>query len=107
MSNKPFHQRRKTAMLHSIIQIDFEDYEKWKTVFDEAASLRKSYGSMGVRVFRRVDDSNKAVILGEYEDLDRARQLFQSQEFRDAIQEAGVIGKPEVTFLHEVDQLEA
>jgi hypothetical protein len=40
--------------------------------------------------------------LAKYEDREKARQMFQSQEFRDATKRAGVSGSPEVTFLDEV-----
>jgi heme-degrading monooxygenase HmoA len=94
-------------MIHVIVRITFENYERWKPVFDEAASLRKDYGSNGVRVFRNRDKSNEVLIFGEYEDLERVRQLFQSQEFREATKRAGVSGPPEVLFLEQVDQLPA
>ena len=45
---------------------------KWKAVFDEAASLRQSYGSKGVRVLRNLDQPNEVVTVGDYEDLKRA-----------------------------------
>jgi heme-degrading monooxygenase HmoA len=90
-----------------MVRITFEDYEKWKAVFDEAGSLRKAYGSKGVRVFRNMDKANEALIFGEYEDLGKVRQLFQSPEFREATKRAGVSGPPEVILLAEVDQLPA
>lgn len=94
-------------MSYVLVRITVEDFEKWKAVFEQAGSLRQSYGSKGVRVFRSVDKPNEAVIVGEYEDLERARQLFQSEEFRAATQRAGVTGRPEVSFLEEVEQLPA
>jgi heme-degrading monooxygenase HmoA len=94
-------------MLHVIVRVTFEDYEKWKAVFDEAASLRKAHGSRGVRVFRNMENPNEVVIFGEYEDLEKVRQLFQSQEFRETTKRAGVSGPPQVSFLEQVDQLPA
>ena len=94
-------------MIHVIVRVTFEDYEKWKPVFDEAASLRKTYGSRGVHVFRNMEKANEAVIFGEYEDLAKVRQLFQSQEFRETTKRAGVSGPPEAIFLEQVDQLPA
>jgi heme-degrading monooxygenase HmoA len=94
-------------MLHVTVRVTFEDYEKWKAVFDEAGSLRKAYGSKGVRVFRNMDKPNEVLIFGEYEDLEKVRQLFQSQEFREATKRAGVSGPPEVSFLEQVDELPA
>ena len=94
-------------MPYVIVRIKFEDFATWKEVFDGAGSMRKEYGSKGVRIFRPVEDANQVVILGEYEDLERARQLFQSQEFREATSRAGVLGPPEVSYLEQVDQLPA
>jgi uncharacterized protein (DUF1330 family) len=47
------------------------------------------------------------VLVAEYENLEKARQLFQSQEYREAIKRAGVSGPPEISFLNEVDRLSA
>lgn len=94
-------------MPYTLVRITVEDFAKWKPVFDEAAALRKAYGSKGVRVFRSVDKPNEVVLVAEYEDLEKARQLFQSQEFREATKRAGVSGPPEVNFLDEVDRLPA
>ena len=94
-------------MPYTLVRVTFQDFAKWKAVFDEAGTLRKAYGSQGVRVFRNVDKSNEAVIVGEYEDLEKARQLFQSPEFREATQRAGLSGPPDVSFLDEVERLPA
>jgi uncharacterized protein (DUF1330 family) len=94
-------------MTYVLVRLTVEDLAKWKPVFEEAASLRKNFGSMGVRAFSKADNPNEVVIIGEYEDLEKARQLFQSQEFREATKRAGVIGPPEVSFLDEVVNLPA
>ncbi|MEW6403655.1 MAG: antibiotic biosynthesis monooxygenase [Chloroflexota bacterium] len=91
-------------MAYVLVQIKFEDFARWKATFDEASALRKSYGSKGVRVFRNADQTDEVTILGEYENMEKARQLFQSQEFRDAIKQAGVSGAPQLTFLDQVKE---
>jgi hypothetical protein len=58
----------------------------------------------GGQVFRSADDRNEAVILIEW-DLERARQFSQSEEFRAKMQDAGILGPPEFTFLEEIEQL--
>jgi uncharacterized protein (DUF1330 family) len=92
-------------MSFTLVRVKFEDYEKWRAVFDEAASLRKSYGSLGVRVFKIADKPDEAIILGEYQDMERARQLFNSPEFRTATQRAGLVEPPDVDFLIEAGSL--
>jgi hypothetical protein len=54
-----------------------------------------------------MDKPNEALIFGEYEDLEKVRQLFQSPGFREATKRAGVSGPPEVIFLEQVDELPA
>ena len=94
-------------MIYVLVGFTVEDLAKWKPVFEEAAGLRKNYGSTGVRAFSKADNPNEVVILGEYADQEKAMQMFQSQEFREATQRAGVKGPPEVTFLDEVVNLPA
>ena len=94
-------------MAYVLVRFTVEDLSKWKPVFEESASLRKSFGSMGVRAFNKADSPHEIVILGEYEDVEKAKQMFQSQEFREATARAGVKGPPEVTFLNGVVDLPA
>jgi heme-degrading monooxygenase HmoA len=47
------------------------------------------------------------MVIMEWDSLDRARQFAQSAELREAMQKAGVIGRPEVSFLNLVEDLDA
>lgn len=94
-------------MTYVLVRFTVDDLAKWKPVFEEAAGLRKSFGSLGVRAFSKVDSPNEVMILGEYESREKAQQMFQSQEFREATARAGVKGPPEVNFLDEVVNLAA
>jgi len=94
-------------MTYVLVRFTVENLAKWKPVFEEASTLRKNFGSMGVRAFSKADSPNEVVILGEYADKEKAMQMFQSQEFREATARAGVKGPPEVTLLDEVVNLPA
>jgi quinol monooxygenase YgiN len=94
-------------MTYVLLRFIVDDLAKWKPVFEEAAGMRQSFGSMGVRAFSKADSPNEITVLSQYEDRGKALQLFQSQEFREATQRAGVKGSPEVTFLDEVVSLPA
>lgn len=94
-------------MVNTLVRITVTNFDEWQRVFEEAADLRAAYGSRGVTVYRNIDRPDEAILLADYEDLDRARQLFQSPEFREAISKAGVIGRPEVTFLRSIEDLAA
>jgi quinol monooxygenase YgiN len=90
-----------------LVKLTVEDLGKWRTAFEEAAALRKSAGSRGVHAFSKSENPNEVIILGEYDDVEKARQMFQSQEFREATKKAGIVGPPEVTFLDEAIKLPA
>lgn len=94
-------------MPHVLVHVSVKDQAIWKKGFEQAGALRKRFGSMGVHAFAKTDDPNEIFILGEYEDLDKAREMFQSQEFRDATQAAGLTKPPEVTYLAEALKLAA
>ena len=85
-------------MTYVLVRFTVEDLAKWKPVFEEAAALRKNFGSMGVRAFSKADNPNEVTILGEYADKEKAMQMFQSQEFREATQRAGVQGSARCLF---------
>ena len=94
-------------MIYVLVRFSVEDLAKWKSVFEEAAGLRKNFGFTGVRAFSKADSPNEVVIVGEYADKEKAMQMFQSQEFREPTARGGVKGPPEVTFLNEVVNLPA
>jgi heme-degrading monooxygenase HmoA len=93
-------------MPNLLIQSTVEDYAKWKSVFDEYTTNRKTSGSKGGHLFRSADNPNELVILFEWDDLDNARQFTQSDDLRKAMQRAGVVGRPDLYFLEEVEKVQ-
>jgi heme-degrading monooxygenase HmoA len=91
-------------MAYVMVKHTVADYARWKLVFDADGANRQARGSRGGQVFRSADDPNEVVILIEW-DLERARQFSQSEEFRAKMQDAGVLGPPEFSFLEEIEQL--
>ncbi len=89
------------------VRITVEDLAKWKPVFEKAAELRARFGSKGSHAFSKDGSPNEIFILTTFEDKDKAQQMYQSQELRDAMKEAGVKGPPELTFLNEITELSA
>jgi heme-degrading monooxygenase HmoA len=92
-------------MPYTLIRHKVEDYERWKPVFDEHAAVRQESGSKGGRLFRNADDPNETFILFEWDDLDKARQFYRSDELRETMQRAGVADQPDVFFFEEVEEV--
>jgi heme-degrading monooxygenase HmoA len=82
-----------------------EDYEKWKKVFDEDASRRKSLGSRGGRLYRSADKPNEMTIVWDWESAEKARQFATSPDLREVMEKAGVVGMPQVIFLEEIEKV--
>ena len=90
-------------MASVLVRHKVEDYDKWRAAFFQYGGTRQESGSQGVRIFRNPKDRNDLVVLLEWDDLDRARQFFQSEELRRRMQQAGVTEQPDIEFLEEVE----
>lgn len=88
-------------MAHMLIRAKFQDYAKFRSVFDARADLRKANGSKGAQVFRSAGDSNEVVVLMEWSDLGKAREFSQSEVLREGMAEAGLMDRPDVYFLED------
>lgn len=86
-------------MVYALARVTFKDFETWKSEFTAAAELREEFGSKGWTVFRSPDKPNQVWILGEYEELARAKDIWNMRRLEDALKRAGVTTKPEVTYL--------
>jgi heme-degrading monooxygenase HmoA len=89
-------------MPYILVQQSVEEYDKWKTVFDEHGATRLAAGSKGGPVLRNADDPNHITVLLEWDTMDNARAFADSDDLREAMQRAGVTGAPDVFFLDEV-----
>jgi heme-degrading monooxygenase HmoA len=74
-------------------------------MFDEHAAKRKAAGCKGGRLFRGEKDPNEVVICFEWEDLGKAHQFAESEDLRQTMERAGVVGKPELYFLDEIGKV--
>lgn len=94
-------------MVQLIIRHKVKDYAKWKPLFDEHGAKRKAAGSNGGRLFRSEKDPNEVVILFEWEDIGKAHKFTESEDLRQTMKRAGVVGKPELYFLEDIGKFNA
>jgi heme-degrading monooxygenase HmoA len=92
-------------MAYLLVRHKVEDYAKWKPIFDEHGKARKAGGSKGGYLFRNANDPSELIILFEWDSLDKAQQFAQSDDLREAMQRAGVMDRPDVYFLEQVERL--
>jgi len=91
-------------MSYIIAKHKVNDYKTWKKGFDSALSMRKAGGEKSFQIFRVDNDQNDIFLLFEWDSLRNAKNYFEAPELQKAMQQAGVLGKPEVYFLEEVDR---
>jgi quinol monooxygenase YgiN len=90
-------------MHHVLIIHEVEDYDAWKQVFDQAASLRKEAGERSYQVLKYENEPNKIVHFSVWTSIQDARLFFESPELVEIRQRAGVKA-PKFIYL---DQLES
>lgn len=86
-------------MPYFIVRHTVEDYDRWRPFFDEHAQARQAAGAQGGRLFRSADNPNEIVIVWQWDSLDNARRFAASDELREKMHDAGVVGRPELYFL--------
>ena len=82
-----------------LIRHKVQDYPAWKAVFDEHEPTRRANGSQGVQLFRDADDPQEVLLLLAWDDLERARLFADSDDLREAMEQAGVTDRPDVWVL--------
>jgi heme-degrading monooxygenase HmoA len=86
-----------------LVRHKVEDFAKWFPVYSNHASMRKNGGEKGAHVYRNADDPSEVFILFEWDSIENARAFFASDDLRAAMHDAGVVGKPEASFLNDVE----
>ncbi len=88
-------------MAHILVHHKIEEYNKWKSAFDDHSSIRAEHGSTGGKIFRNADDPNDIFVLLEISSIENGKKFAQSDSLKEAMEEAGVISLPEVFFIEE------
>lgn len=89
-------------MAHLLVHHKVEDYNKWKSLFDQHSIMRGEMGSKGGKVLRSVKDPNELFVLLEWDSVENAQKFSQSDNLKSVMQEAGVMGVPEIYFVEEI-----
>jgi hypothetical protein len=76
-----------------------EDFDTWKTVFDQTEPARRAAGILGHHINRAEDDPNRLSIYVAVSDLDAARAFSSSEDLAADMQRAGVTSPPEITWM--------
>ena len=87
-----------------LIRSKVKDFAVWKPVFDENSAARKAAGSKGGYLFQTDGDPNEVTVFLQVESLVEARKFAASDDLRQAMERAGVVGPPEILYLNDAGQ---
>jgi hypothetical protein len=74
------------------------DYAAWRGVYDGLDQARLELGATGHAVYRAVGDPNDVTVWHDFTSQEAAESFSSSPQLRDAMQQAGVQGRPDVWF---------
>jgi hypothetical protein len=81
-----------------IVRHSVRDYGAWRPVYDAHEAARTAAGLTNGRVYRSAEDPNDILLLFDMVDRRRAEAFAASDDLRSAMQNAGVVGTPEMRF---------
>ena len=85
-----------------IVKIKVENFDKWKTAFDEADQFREKLGIVIKGVYRSIEDDKCIFLISDYPSLEMAKAMLSNPEWESNQRKAGVIGGFDVTFCNSI-----
>lgn len=94
-------QTRKDRPLPALmVRHEVRDWATWKAAFDADAPARQRAGIVGHAVNRSADSPNVVVVYLQAESLDALRAFASSADLKATMQNAGVVGAPDLSFVN-------
>lgn len=90
-------------MQYVLIIHEVDAYPVWKTMFDQAAEIRKQAGEISYQLLHYENDANNLIHFSEWSSLENARRFFESPELIEIRQKAGVKA-PKFIYLQELER---
>jgi quinol monooxygenase YgiN len=90
----------------AIVIHEVTDFGRWKKAFDDHAPERQRAGLTAHAVNRSEENPNQVVVFLQAEDEQTLRAFLDAPELEQAMQAAGVVGAPEVTFLRSLERVD-
>ncbi len=82
--------------VRAVVSHEVKDYDEWRKFFDANAHFREQNGIVQSEVFRCPENPNKVFVHQHYATVAAARAFLSRPEFKDNMQKAGVVSKPDV-----------
>jgi len=73
-----------------------EDYAAWRALYDSSDRLRQQHGCTAAEIMVDPTDKNDIFVLHHFPTLEQAHAFANSNELREAMGRAGVVGHPRI-----------
>jgi hypothetical protein len=83
-------------MVRLFIRHDVADYGSWREGYDAFDETRRGMGVTGDAVYQTVGNPNDVTVTHDFESEDAAKAVLSSAELKGAMENAGVVGEPQV-----------
>jgi antibiotic biosynthesis monooxygenase (ABM) superfamily enzyme len=93
---------KEDKMATMLVQHKVKDFAAWKKVFDSVKDLRTSNGETSAALYQQDGDPNSLTLVFGWDSLENAKKYAHSPELKAAMEQAGVVGAPTISFLNEV-----
>jgi heme-degrading monooxygenase HmoA len=88
-----------------LIRHKVANYAKWKHAVQAVKTFRKTSGEKSLYVVRSSNEPNDVTVFCAWDTAARMRKFVKSADLRKAMNEAGVVSKPEVQFFSKMEDL--
>ena len=93
-----------TPQLMMMVRHKVKNYAAFKTVYDNHDSVRRANGLYSYVLGRGMDDSMMVMVALRADNLEKAKAFSKDAVLKTAMQKAGVVGAPEMSFINVVWQ---
>ena len=94
-------------MPHVSIRHKVADYAQWKRAVQGFAAVRKAAGETSFQVYRDSKSPNDVTVVCGWENSGKMQKFLKSAQLRNAMKEAGVVGKPVIQRFGKAEDLTA
>jgi len=85
-------------MVRMVVHHRVDAYPRWRVAYDAFDEERRGMGVTDHEVFCAVDDPNDVTVIHDFATIDEAKAFAESVRLREVMDDAGVLGTPEVWF---------
>jgi hypothetical protein len=78
------------------------EYDAWRKVYNDAATIRDRHGCTGESVLRSPKDHNLVFITHQFPTLEQAEAFAADPDLQSAMAHAGVVGDPGIEVFEDI-----